>query len=860
MGSLKEHLNDMYTIFTFKSHPYRDRIIAKPGDTFRDYEIDESGDFELTGQYDGINFNPNDGVNAQVTLGKGKTSEDDNLKASYVLVTAYEKDDYVIKSRWFVMEQKKLRYGQWRMTLRRDIISDHFDNCEKSTFYIEKAMLEKDNALIYNSEGSVMNKVKVGEDLMTDKTEIAWIVGYYSKKASADNLKGNVNLNGIDQTGFISIGSTLETWEYGPSAFNASNPLVDEPYSERLQIKADRQSGLLRYIDYLTFGRIFSDDDGTFSPYETKSFFDPDNYLDVDESNWKNIASYGKSANSAVEALGGAGKMKDVFGNSYGFSANADVLKSYDGVSIVDASGKHYRCRLVKSSDKSVSIETKVDSVANAAAFEYLLNLTHSMSYDDGKAVFKNFPTKTDSSFLYGYSSHRYYLVFDEIKDYDSIFDMTGSKLVTEDSGYNIFAIPYPLWQDSIKMRVINTDDTSTAVGLTVNRKNSLALAQSIATQMGSVLYDIQLLPYCPFTEGVEWAVTPNRTRILSVNWNKISSKESLLVSYAGKSDNGSVDKDNLIGIILHCPYSEFSFDIDNSTMIYEDEYEPTSSKIKASNECDMYRLVSPNYQGSFEFTLSKNNFYVKNFHVDCKYKPYSPYIHVAPDFQGLYGTDYNDARGLTCSGDFSLDIVSDSWIQYQINNKNYENVFNRQIEYLDFNRGQERITQAFSIGVGTLQGATTGAMAGAMVGGPMGAVAGGIAGGASSAVGGMVDWAMAEDRYQQQRQYNADMYQYRLGNVQALPYTLTKISSFNPNSKIVPFIEKYSCTDVERKAFEEKIKYNSMSVGAIGLLSDYVKTERTFIKGQLIRYGGIDLDDHEAEELAKEFNMGVYI
>lgn len=848
----------MYTIFTFKSHPYRDRIISIPGNTFRDYEIDESGDFSLTGQYDNMNFNSNDGINAQVTLGK-YTEEDDNLKASYVLVTKYSQGNFEIVSRWFVIEQKKIRYGQWRLTLRRDIIADNYENCEKSTLYIEKAMLEKDNALIYNSEGSIMNKVKVSEDLLTDKTGLAWIVGYYAKNPSADNLKGNVSINDVSDTGFISIGTTLEKWEYGPSNYSASKPLKDIPYSERLQIAADRDSGLVRYIDTLTLGGIFTKGDDAFTPYETKSFFEPDNYLDIDQSNWENLVNYGKSANTAYESIGGVGKIRDVLANGYGF-VDATELKSYNGVSIVDSNGKHYRCRLVQSGDETVSIETKVDSELQKGVFEYLLNLTQSMSYDNKKTVFKNYPSKTDSSFLYGYSSHRYYLVFDEISDFNSIFDMTGAKLVTEDSGYNIFAIPYPINQDSVRIRVTSTEAGSSAVGFIATKKNSLALAQSIATAMGTQLYDLQLLPYCPIQKGIEWVTTPNRTRILSINWNEIASSESLLVSYAGKNKDGSIDKDNLIGVILSIPYSEFSFDIENSTVIYEDEYEPTALKIKTSNECDLYRLVSPNYQGSFEFALSKNGFYVKDFHVDCKYKPYSPYIHVAPDFQGLYGTDYNDARGLTCSGDFSLDIVSDAWVQYQISNKNYENVFNRQIEYLDFNRGQERITQAFSIGVGTLQGTTTGAMAGAMVGGPMGALAGGITGGVSSAVGGMVDWAMAEDRYQQQRQYNADMYQYRLGNVQALPYTLTKISSLNPNSKIVPFLEKYSCTDDERKAFERKIKYNSMSVGAIGLLGDYIKSERTFIKGQLIRYGGIDLDDHEAEELAKEFNMGVYI
>lgn len=860
MGSLKETY--MYTIYLYKTHPYRDRIVIRHEKLY-EYEYDTEN-FKFAIKYNNINFNPNDGITAEVTVGK-YSKEDDDMRANYLMVTELQEDaPRKIVSRWFVMEQKKIRYGQWRLTLRRDVVADNYDECLKSTFYIEKAMLKEGNSLIYNSEGSVMNKVKVSENLLEDKTKVAWIVGYLAK-GTAD-IKGEVRMNSNDDSSFVSIGTTLEKWKYGPNSFNAASPLVEEPYSERLQIKADRQDGLVKYIDSLTFGKIFSEANPSFSPYENASFFDPDNYLDIDEGNWNNLLSYSKSANASYEKMGGLSQIKNAFGSAYGFSnsTTSSELKSYNGVSIVDTNGKHYRCRLTQAGDIKESIESKVNSDSNKDAFNYLLSLVNGMVYDDGKKVFKNYPSKTDSSFLYGYSSHRYYLVFEELQGFDSYFNMSGSKLVTEDAGYDVFAIPYPL---SGEMKaIVRKGNVLVGSSFTITAKNSLALAQSIATVAGTKLYDMQLLPYCPITKGVEYKDINEggsyKVYKLAINWDELASSESLAVSYAGKSsDSGStIDKDNLMGIILHCPASQFSFDIDNETMIKEDQENPTALRVKESNECDMYRLVSPNYQGTFEFSLSKNGFYVRDFHVDCKYKPYSPYIHVSPDFQGLYGTDYNDARGLTCSGDFSLDVVSDAWIQYQINNKNYENVFNRQIEYLDFNRGQERIAQAFSLGAGAVQGTTTGGLAGMMVGGPMGALAGATAGSVSSIAGGLADWAMSEERYRQQRQYNSDMYQFRLGNVQALPYTLTKISSLNPNSKLVPFVEKYSCTSEEREAFAKKIKYNSMSVGAIGFLGDYVQSERTFVKGQLIRYGGLNLDDHEAEELTKEFNMGVYI
>lgn len=864
----------MYRIYLFKTHPYRDRIVIRHDD-IGDYREDAEN-FSYSADYLHMNFNSNDGVNAQITVGTGGDSvTDDGMKANYVLVTEEKSsastqaeepkpgdEQYEIVSRWFVLEQRKLRHGQWRLTLRRDIVADNYDNCLKSAFYIEKAMLDSGNSLIYNSEGSVMNRVKVGESLLKDKTNVAWIVGYLAKGTS--DLKGPVNLNSNDNSSFVSIGTTLEKWEYGPSSYSASAPLVDDPYQDRLEMIGDRIDGVIKWVDYILMQNMFPSDSEEFFWNELLWFFDPEYKLDVSQANWKGGVSFCKAVNSALEELGGIEKLREAFRKGYGFQ-KSDTIKSYDGALIVDTNGKHYRCHLTQGPDKGVAYGTKIDSVSNKQAFDFLLSLVQSAEYEDGKDVYDGFPSSTDDAFVFSCTSHTYYLVFEELQGFDSYFNLSGPKLVTEDAGYDVFAIPYPL-NGNMDVIVRNTEGVLVGKTFTATQTNSLAIAQSIARQAGTKLYDLQLLPYCPITSGVEYkdinAGGLYKIYKLAVTTGKLASSEGLAVSYVGKSsDSGeTIDTGNLIGVVLHCPSSQFSFDIGNDTMIAEDQKTSTALNVKVSNECDTYRLVSPNYQGTFEFTLSKNGFSVSDFHVDCKYRPYRPYIHVAPDFKGLYGTDYNDARGLTCSGDFSLDVISDAWVQYQINNKNYENIFNRQIEYLDFNRGQERITQAFSIGVGAIQGATTGAMAGGMVGGPIAAAAGGVAGGVSSAIGGLVDWAMSEGRYQQQREYNSDLYQYRLGNVQALPYTLTKVSSFNPNSKVVPFLEKYSCTDDEREAFEKKIEYNSMSVGAIGYLGDYIKGERTFIKGQLIRYGGIDLDDHETEELAKEFNMGVYI
>lgn len=109
-------------------------------------------------------------------------------------------------------------------------------------------------------------------------------------------------------------------------------------------------------------------------------------------------------------------------------------------------------------------------------------------------------------------------------------------------------------------------------------------------------------------------------------------------------------------------------------------------------------------------------------------------------------------------------------------------------------------------------------------------------------------------------KQYATDMYNYNLGNIQALPYSLSKVTSFNPNNKIFPVLEYYTCTTMEKQALRDKIKYNGMTVMRIGTITQFIKSEKTYIKGQLIRLETIFEDFHIVNALANEINMGVFI
>ena len=260
----------------------------------------------------------------------------------------------------------------------------------------------------------------------------------------------------------------------------------------------------------------------------------------------------------------------------------------------------------------------------------------------------------------------------------------------------------------------------------------------------------------------------------------------------------------------------------------------------------------------------------MSSFNIDYTYLPYRPYIHIAPvwSVNGIYGKDFNDAKGLICGGDFSISYLSDEWVNYQVQNKNFQDIFDRGTQNLETNYKYQRIQSVASMITGTLTGAGAGAASGKFVGGgPVGIAAGVAVGGAASAVGGALDLKIQKELHNEAMDYRADLFNMQLDNIKALPDTLTKVTAINENNKIFPFIEIYDCTDKEKEAVANKIAWNGMTVGVIGKISDYINnswsygdiTDKGYIKGQVIRLEGIADDTHMLNAIANELNKGVY-
>lgn len=416
---------------------------------------------------------------------------------------------------------------------------------------------------------------------------------------------------------------------------------------------------------------------------------------------------------------------------------------------------------------------------------------------------------------------------------------------------FKMFCIPYA----DITCYTTNPDTGTVSGSFTINKDLGLAIATGISAAVGSGnVFDIQMLPFCPLRNGapnytLQFQPDPEDSDLFpdTHGMYHVSSLPYFLLIWK----EGDIALNKAKQILCWSDQNKFSFDISYSIPVPDNALD-----MKVKNETEMYRLCSPNFNGQFEFNPMKNNGVTK-FNVDCMYQPYTPYIHINPDFGGLYGEDYDDARGLICGGDFSLPQETNAWANYIQNNKNYQSVFDRQIQNMEVNNKLAMEQAGVNAITGLFSGVAGSAIAGSMIGGPVGAIGGAIIGGVASAAGGIADIMMLDKQQKEALDYTRDLFNFNNQNIKAMPNGMSKTNPLVNNNKIFPIIEKYACSDTEVQALKNKLKYNGMTIGRIGIIKDWLLDDYSYIKCQLIELEDAE-DYHTLVEIAAELNKGI--
>lgn len=385
----------------------------------------------------------------------------------------------------------------------------------------------------------------------------------------------------------------------------------------------------------------------------------------------------------------------------------------------------------------------------------------------------------------------------------------------------------------------------------------SYGLAGEISRQFSGagILLDLQVLPYCPqinigYDGGYRSGYVP-----------------TFKLTILKDSASGGTETAGYMGLLTTTPHTSGTIYKEaggTGTPLTNEKLELTVTDIKKESATQTARIVSPNGNGVWEFVPAKqvySNGSKTYFRFNMTCKPYQPFIKVEPDFGRLYGANYQDARGMICTGDFSLPQISDAWTTYQIQNKNYEGMFNRQIESLDLQQSIQEKQEVVSAITGTIGAAVQGGTTGALVGGGVGAAIGAGVGAIASGVGAGFDAHYNKQLRADQRGAMIDQFNMQLGNIKAMPSTVTKLGSVLADQPLVPYLEIYDCTDKEKNNFDNYLSLRSYTINRYGKLYDYVKaTGRTFLKGIIIKLSGVNDDSHYISSIADEVNQGFYV
>lgn len=803
----------MKTIILLSYNNYYNRIVKKPLQTASAYESDGA---TIILQSPNVNFYENDGVSTTLVV-----NYDEGTHPDYLLVAD---NDGNVMQRWYVVDSTHQSGTQRRLSLLRDAIADNYLAISNSPMFVEKAMLSTSDPAIFNDEGISVNQILTRKELLADETGCPWIVGYIPKNYPEDPKTIQFNYTPSPD---ITV-SSLEEWEH---------------YLNLQKFYWAEDQTLYAEVNYSWTGAANNVKAGITLAISNRGPIEA--VLPTNASSWEDLGLdspiyVGKLEGKADGVSNGNPRNLKQYLAEQIAELNSttcyNYVKAFIGVPDIDPVLEELVDKIVfdSSTNTSYRVVRRLRSIYYSRAYSSLSGPLWETLYPVFNLRKDNFLNLSTTFFhLVGpYNAISYEL---STLGAEGQVTFTNNRVHLVDQPYDMFAIPY---SDYIYLGIDNT------AAFKLSKELAMGFAQQLTANIGSsAVFDVQILPYCPVI---------NLYYVDEYGHRMINFKETAATAITTLPDSEGSSRQ--IGALFWCSSSQFSFDIP-----YYVDLPRSSIDRKLISVCDKYRLCSPNMASFFDFDPIKNNG-VSAIEVDCYYKPFNPYIHLNPRFGGIYGgTTGYEVRGLDLGGNFSLTQISDAWTDYQLQNKNFDNIFNRQMNSLKMQHGVQDKFDILNAFTGTVSGAVSGGMTGAAAG-PWGAVAGAVVGGVASGIGGAMDVNVKRMLRQEQVSLQEDIFAYQKGNIQALPNSLTKVDTLSPNNPLIPYIEFYTCTQIEREAVRNIIKYSGMTVGRVGMISDFLTTTPQYIRGRLIRTSGIAEDFHIVQQISQELQKGVYI
>lgn len=746
-------------------------------------------------------------------------------------------------TRWFVIECAQIRGLQFKLQIRRDVIADYFQTIKKSPCLLYKGYVGNDNVLVFNKEQQEYNKIKTKELLIKDNTGIGYVVGFIGKDVAGSNsnkIYSSYNSDMQVDFDYNSLSNTMKNY-FAIGSATPTSTIEDRTMSH---IIVNNVSASITFYQRST-GNKTARGNGKIPLYKNLTNSDVVSSWNPPDSLTGHITVYGAKNGPEYTAYNDTTVKSDIIMPVYNQIRSVMTSKlnnqnvNYDSALNVDRSfinslryydnkiccinNVYYKCTFMKVAN-GTGTKTN-DNYSFTANIRQSLPTTSDMNGLSGftfSGISSDSLTTTDIEIDYLKYNCYLKLTQQNISIYTYITPKASRNHLI-DAPYDMFVFPY-------------SDDYSYTVNSTsylASKNMAINLAQSICESSGSEVYDIQIVPYCPFSiEQGDWSL---------FNYQAIYNSSDQVIGYYFWSDRSS-----------------------KSISVAENRSELTLStnpSYKEITQLNKYILCSPDKNVQWEFNPAMNHGII-NWIISYEYRPFSSYLKIEPEFNWLYGNsfynDLSDTRGLVINSSYSLTQLNDAWANYLNNNKNFQQIFdtqiNTQLKTYDLQNKaawdtmvQRSINGSFGGGLYEIANLFTGGRLG----------------------GSKADAVRKEQEMTEQIQgltlaQSRDLFNYQLDNIKNQPDTIKKLTSINVDFRIFPFVEIYECTEQELTIFRDNIKYNGMTLMITGFIENYLKdNDETFIQGTLIRFNEFEKQENDytlVQRINDELNKGVYI
>lgn len=461
------------TAYLLKFNNYYNRTI-KRFSTIN--ELLDRDDVVEIGTFENVNFYPGDGVTTELPL-----RYDEGTTANYLVV---EDTDGSFTS-WFVLDAVYVCKGQYKLSLRRDLVQDLWETLADSPFFVEKATLSKNNPLFFNNEDVTFNQVKTKETLIKDKTGIPWIVGYVAPNTG---ITASIPIPGFTPDYVLPELGAYEYYKWAEWKTTHNSLQVPTDFSLQINFYANNSSWFIGDRNYC----ISWDKNGNPANYGNPATYKYyANYI----YSWGDGA-VGFPVGYTYRDMVGAVSPKaephiksrtwtDITPNDYlenlGTEADISTYQAEIG-KIIQVGTTYYR---ITGNVASATRNTAEISQASSLG----LRLANVVSELREESVFASTIAQTEPAYNISVKCSRYILSFEKIADPSDYTLTVPSDHETSITPYDIFCIPYG------RIELYGTDSFSSA-------EMGYELASKIIKSLDKKLYDIQLLPYSPLPQS----------------------------------------------------------------------------------------------------------------------------------------------------------------------------------------------------------------------------------------------------------------------------------------------------------------------------------------------------------------------